>query len=291
VRAVRVSVPGSTANLGPGFDVLAAALGRHLEIEVEETGRFSVQTELTLRRDRENLVVRAFEYVHPADGFEFRINSTIPLNGGFGSSAAGIVAGLIAAKALFVADVDTLALATEIEGHPDNVAASLHGGFVICDGTSVERIDPPAGLEAVMVVPARAVRTAQAREALPLQVPLGDAVRNVASVSKLVLGLARGDLELIAAGLGDVLHQPYRAHLYPRSAELVERATEIGALGATISGAGPTVLVWVRTADAERLTRLLTADAEGWAEVLRVPFESVGARVLPDLAEPSAVAN
>jgi homoserine kinase len=280
VSGVRVRAPGSTANLGPGFDVLAAALGRHLELEVVETGSFAFRTNLTLRRDRENLIVRAFERLLPADRYEFRVSSTIPLSGGFGSSAAGIVAGLVAGRELSGADADMLALATEIEGHPDNVAASLRGGIVICDGASAQRIDPPAGLEAVMVVPGRAVRTTQAREALPAQVPLGDAVRNVASASKLVLGLATSDLELVAAGLGDRLHQPYRAHLYPRSAELVEHAPEIGARGATISGAGPTVLVWVRQADAERITTLLTADAEGWAQVMRVPFEPRGVYVV-----------
>jgi homoserine kinase len=277
---VRVRVPGSTANLGPGFDVLAAALSRHLELEVVETGRFAIVTDLALRRDRTNLIVRAFECVHPADDFEFRVASTIPLSGGFGSSAAGIVAGLLAARELFGASVEMLSVAHEIEGHPDNVAASLSGGIVICDGDSVHRIEPPAGLEAVMVVPGRPVRTARAREALPAEVPLGDAVANVASVSKLVLGLATGDLELVAAGLGDRLHQPYRAHLYPRSAELVRRAPEIGALGATISGAGPTVLVWVRAADAERVAAVLEQDAHGWAKVLRVPFEADGAQVL-----------
>jgi len=278
-RGVRVQVPASSANLGPGFDVLAAALGRHLQLEVEETGSFALRTELPLRADRENLIVRAFETVLPADTYEFRLSSTIPLSGGFGSSAAGIVAGLLAARSLSGAELDTLALATKIEGHPDNVAASLHGGVVICDGPWAQRIDPPAGLEAVMLVPDRPVRTAEARAALPAQVPLTDAVRNVASASKLVLGLATGDLELVAAGLGDRLHQPYRAHLYPRSAELVERAPEIGALGATISGAGPTVLVWVRSADATPVVAAVTDYADGWAKVLRVPFEPTGAKL------------
>jgi homoserine kinase len=277
---VRVRVPGSSANLGPGFDVLAAALGRHLEVEVIETGRFAVVTDLPLRRDRTNLMVRAFERVHSADDFEFRVASTIPLSGGFGSSAAGIVAGLLAARELFGASVEVLPVANEIEGHPDNVAASLSGGIVICDGASVQRIEPPAGLEAVMVVPARHVRTPQAREALPAEVPLADAVANVASVSKLVLGLVTGDLELVGAGLGDRLHQPYRAHLYPQSAELVRRAPEFGALGATISGAGPTVLVWARAADAERVAAGIAQDTSGWAQVLRVPFDPEGAQVL-----------
>jgi len=277
VTGVRVRVPGSSANLGPGFDVLAAALGRHLELEVVEAGHFALVTDLKLRRDRNNLIVRAFEQLLPADTFEFRVRSEIPLSGGFGSSGAGVVAGLMAARALAGSDADMLALATEIEGHPDNVAASLHGGIVICDGARAHRIDPPGGLEAVMVVPSRAVRTAEARQALPEQVPLGDAVANVASVSKLVLGLASGRLDLVGAGLEDRLHQPYRAHLYPRSAELVSRAAELGALGATISGAGPTVLVWVRSEDAERVAATLRVRAEGWAGVLRVALEPAGA--------------
>jgi homoserine kinase len=279
MSAIRVRVPASTANLGPGFDVLAAALGLHLELEVVETGSFGVVTDMNLRRDRENLIVRAFERIHPADDFEFRFSSTIPLSGGFGSSAAGVVAGLMAAEHMFGAGGDVLAAATEIEGHPDNVAASVKGGIVICDGADVHRIDVPEGLEAVMVVPDRAVRTALARAALPSDVPLADAVSNVASVAKLILGLSRGDWELVAAGLGDRLHQPYRAHLYPRSAEVVQLAPAIGALGATISGAGPTVLVWTTTADAERIAEILKGDAEGWAEVFRVPFEQEGASV------------
>jgi homoserine kinase len=279
MSAIRVRVPASTANLGPGFDVLAAALGLHLELEVVETGSFGIVTDMNLRRDRENLIVRAFERIHPADDFEFRLSSTIPLSGGFGSSAAGVVAGLMAAEHMFGAGGDVLAAATEIEGHPDNVAASAKGGIVICDGADVHRIDVPEGLEAIMVVPDRAVRTALARAALPSDVPLADAVSNVASVAKLILGLSRGDWELVAAGLGDRLHQPYRAHLYPRSAEVVQLAPAIGALGATISGAGPTVLVWTTTDDAERIAEVLKGDAEGWAEVFRVPFEQEGASV------------
>src|SRR5436305_8870479 len=160
-----VRVPASSANLGPGFDVLAAALALHLEVEVRETGAFSVQTALDVARDRENLVVRAFERLHPADAFEFRIESNIPLSGGLGSSAAAIVAGLLAADHIFELDADVMALATDLEGHPDNVGAALQGGFVICDGTSVHRFEPPLGLEAVLVVPEEAVATGRARAA------------------------------------------------------------------------------------------------------------------------------
>jgi homoserine kinase len=274
-----IRVPASSANLGPGFDVLAAALALYLDLEVVETGTFAVSTELDVPRDRSNLVVRAFEQLHPADGFEFRIESNIPLSGGLGSSAAATVAGLLAADHLFELDADVLAAATELEGHPDNVGAALEGGLVICDGSAVERFEAPMGLEAVLVVPHEPVVTAQARAALPADVPLTDAVFNVAHAAKLTLGLATGNWELIAAGLRDRLHQRYRAHLYPRSAELVDRAASLGALGATISGAGPTVLVWTHYEQTGALVDRLSRETAGWADVIRAPFESQGADV------------
>jgi homoserine kinase len=274
-----VRVPASSANLGPGFDVLAAALALHLEVEVVETGSFAVETDLQIARDRRNLCVRAFERLHPADRFAFRISSAIPLSGGLGSSAAAIVAGLTAADHLFELDADVLALASELEGHPDNVAAALRGGMVICADGDVARFEPPTGLEAVLVVPHEPVRTADARRALPAQVPLADAVHNVAHAALLTLGLARGDWDLVARGLDDRLHQPHRAHLYPRSAELVRDARALGALGATISGAGPTVLVWTHYEQTAAVTTALRERADGWADVMRVPFESQGAYV------------
>lgn len=274
-----IRVPASTANLGPGFDVLAAALALHLEVEVRETGHFEVQTELDIPHDRRNLVVRAFERLHDAEGISFRIASAIPLTGGLGSSAAAVLAGLMAADHMFELDADVLALATELEGHPDNVAAARHGGFVICQEGAVHRLEPPLGLEAVLVVPGEGVQTEAARAALPAHVPVADAVFNVAQASTLVLGLARGDWDLIAAGLADRLHQPHRAGLYPRSAELVGQVRDLGALGATISGAGPAVLVWTLYEQTGKVIEALRARTAGWATVLRAPFESQGADV------------
>lgn len=274
-----VRVPASSANLGPGFDVLAAALSLRLEVEVLETGTFSVQTALAVPRDRSNLVVRGFEALAPAGGFEFRISSDIPLSGGLGASAAAIVAGLLAADHMFELDADVLSLACDLEGHPDNAAAALEGGIVICEGSRVHRLEPPMGLEAAVVVPAEAVRTETARGVLPAEVPLADAVFNIAQASTLMLGLARTDWDLIAAGLHDRLHQPPRAYLYPRSAELLERATAVGALGATISGAGPAVLVWCRYEQTGAVIEALSNETEGWATVLRASFEPQGADV------------
>ena len=137
----------------------------------------------------------------------------------------------------------------------------------------------PDELEAVLVVPAEAVATTQARAALPAEVPIADAVANVASAATLTLGLATSDWELIAAGLRDRLHQPRRAHLYPRSAALLARARELGALGATISGAGPTVLVWCRAEQTGPVMQALRAECEGWAQLLRAPFTADGLEV------------
>jgi len=272
-------VPASSANLGPGFDCMAAALSLHLELEVIETGRFAVDTELAVAKGRENLCVRAFERLHPADDFTFRIRSEIPLAGGLGSSAAAIVAGLMSADHLFELDADLFEQASALEGHPDNVAAALCGGFVICAEGQVTRFDPPTGLEALAVVPEQAVNTRAARAALDQQVPLSEAVFNVAHGAMLTLGLARGDWDLLARGLQDRLHQQRRAKLFPRSVELASRARELGALGATISGAGPSVLVWCFYEQTGAVAEALRPELDGWATLLRTPFESQGAYV------------
>ena len=286
-----VRVPASSANLGPGYDVLAAAVSLFLELEVEETGEFSLDPGgLEVSTGRDNLIVRAFEALHPADGIAFRLKSGIPLARGLGSSAAAIVAGLFAADHLFelaLSKQEMLAKATELEGHPDNVAAAIYGGFVICgpgerDTATAARFDPPGGLEGVAVIPAEEVSTERAREAIPTEIPLADAVANVSAASRLVLGLQRADLDLVAAGLADRIHQSRRRELYPRSMELVDDAAELGALGATISGAGPTVLVWTTWQEAGNVAEALEQRCAGWAEVRRLPFCPHGADV-PEL--------
>ncbi len=228
-----VRVPASSANLGPGYDVLAAAVSLFLELEVEETGEFSFDPGgLDVSTGRDNLIVRAFESLHSADGIAFRLRSEIPLARGLGSSAAAIVAGLYAADHLFelaLSKEEMLERATEIEGHPDNVAAAIYGGFVICGAgeggaPSAARFDPPGGLEGIAVIPAEEVSTERARAAIPAEIPLADAVANVSAASRLVLGLQTADLDLVAAGLADRIHQDRRRELYPRSMELVDAA-------------------------------------------------------------------
>ena len=274
-----VRVPASSANLGPGFDVFAAALALHVELEVVESGRFGVDTKLDIARDRRNLCVRGFARLHPPDRFTFRIRSDVPLSGGLGSSAAAYTAGVLAASHMFELQEDLLGHVGELEGHPDNAAAALLGGFVIAAGGDVARFEPPDGLEGVVVVPRFAVRTAIARKALPDKVPMADAVANVGRAALLTLGLTTGDFSLIGRGLEDRLHQPYREHLFPQSMALLRRAREFGAIGATISGAGPTVLFWTQADATGAVVGRLRKESEGWAAVLRAPFETQGADV------------
>jgi len=289
VRHRLVRVPASSANLGPGYDAMAAAMALHLELEVEETGEFSLDPGgLDVSTGRDNLIVRAFETLHPADGISFRLRSEIPLARGLGSSSAAIVAGLAAADHLFelaLTREELLARATEIEGHPDNVAAAIYGGFVVCAAGGeafAARFDPPEGLEGIVVIPGEEVSTELARTAIPPELPLGDAVANVSAAALLVLGLRSADLDLVSRGLHDRIHQDRRRELYPRSMEIVDTAGELGALGATISGAGPTVLVWTTWEEAGGVAAALKDRCEGWAEVKRLPFEPLGVDV-PEL--------
>jgi len=274
-----VRVPASSANLGPGYDCLAAALSLHLELEVAETGEFAVESNIDgIAVDRSNLCVRAFERLHPVDGLSFRITSEIPLAAGLGSSAAAIVAGLVAADHMYELAERVYPHAVEIEGHPDNVAAALYGGFVICTPTDAQRFDPAPGLEGVIAIPPDPVPTYEARAALPATVPLRDAVHNIAHASMLVLGLAKDDFSLIGAGLSDRLHQDRRADLYPRSMELATQAEELGAVGATISGAGPTVLFWCHWQQTGGVIEALQKEAAD-CDVRRVQFAPGGADV------------
>jgi homoserine kinase len=290
-----VRVPASSANLGPGFDVLAAALDIHLELEVTESGNLEVDAgDAELPADRDNLCVRAFERLHPADGVRFVIRSEIPAARGLGSSAAAIVAGLMAADHMYELALDPADVyrhAVALEGHPDNVAAALFGGFAASPPGSAgsdslpllpARLEPPQGVEGVLAIPAGEVATEAARAALPAEVPIEDAVANIAAASHLVLGIERSDLTLISRGLADRIHQQRRAGVYPGSLELVALADEAGAIGATVSGAGPAVLFWCFWQDTGKVVDALTASAGEDVEVRRARFTPLGADV-PEL--------
>ena len=224
--------------------------------------------------------MRAFETLHPADRFEFRIRSEVPLAGGLGTSAAALVAGLMAADSLFELDADLLGLATRLEGHPDNVAAALLGGFVMCADGEATRLEMPEGLEAVLVVPAqvgphrpRARRAARARSRWRTRCSTSPTPRCWPSASPPATSSSS------RAGSPTACTS--------RTARTCTRARpscptgrrELGALGATISGAGPTVLVWTHYEATGPVMRRSRRSPSGWAEVRRAGFEPQGADV------------
>ncbi|HSS58382.1 MAG TPA: homoserine kinase [Solirubrobacteraceae bacterium] len=289
MERVSVSVPASSANLGPGYDCLGVALPLRNELEVERrTGPLEVSVSGEgagiLPSDATNLVVRSFAQVWdgPLDGLAFRMRNAVPLQSGTGSSSAAIVAGLAAGLALQrlpYGDDELIALAAPLEGHPDNVAAAIAGGFTLAlDGERplLRRIEPPPGLAFVLVVPDHELCTTESRKHLRPDVPRADAVFSLQRTALLVLALASGDLDALPRALDDRLHQPDRAALTPMFCRVQEQLGSFGAYGCTLSGAGPSTLLWVRSEDAVEI-------AAGVSELLP------DARVLPLAPEPQGV--
>jgi homoserine kinase len=259
VQRIRVSAPASSANLGPGYDCLGVALPLRNVVSVERRpGPLEVTVSGegagVLPCDVSNLVVQSFAEVWDGslDDLVFRMHNEVPLQSGTGSSSAAIVAGLAAGLALQGrphGSDELIALAAPIEGHPDNVAAAIAGGFTVAvDGETplLRRIEPPAGLAFVLVVPDHELGTAESRKSLRPDVPRADAVYSLQRAALLVLALATSDLDALPRALDDRLHQPDRAGLTPMFWELQEQLPELGAFGCTLSGAGPSTLVWVR---------------------------------------------
>jgi homoserine kinase len=266
VDAVSVSVPASSANLGPGYDCLGVALPLRNELVVERRGG-ALRVELhgegedVLPRDRDNLAVRAFAQVWegPLDGLSFAMRNRVPLQSGTGSSSAAIVAGIAAALALSARPCggrDVLPHAAALEGHPDNVAAASLGGFTVAIGGEpplARRIAPPAGLGFVLAVPVERLCTTESRKALRAEVPRADAVFSLQRTALLVAALSSGELDVLPRALEDRLHQPDRERLTPLFSRLRALGDELGCYGVTLSGAGPSVLVWAPIARLEAI--------------------------------------
>jgi homoserine kinase len=300
-RRVVVDVPATTANLGAGFDALALALDLGLRVHVEAVGgkrgvgerpavggRRVVEVEVIgegadfLPAARHNRFVTAFERGLHAAGmrgslrWRVRMENPIPIGRGLGSSAAATVAGLVAADAL-CGGIDggrdrLLTMAAELEGHPDNAAAALHGGFVLVvavDGApTVVRFEPPPDLRAALYIPERQLATRDMRDVLPVTVSRVDAVHNIGRAALAVAAFATGRLELLGPATDDRLHEPYRAKAFPALPVIAAAAREAGALGACLSGAGSTIIAFCRDeAEAARVGSAMRSAAEGAREV------------------------
>jgi homoserine kinase len=262
-RAVRVRVPATSANLGPGFDALGLALTLYDDVDVQadtemaDSGlsiEVSGEGEETARRGEDHLIARTFRSAYALMGgsvssLRIRCVNRIPHARGLGSSSAATIAGILAARALHprgptFTDDDVLALATRVEGHPDNVAPCLAGGLTIAwqtpEGARLTRLEVSPGIRPVALVPDSRLVTERARGLLPEMVPHADAAANAGRAALLIAALT-GAPELLLDATEDRLHQTYRAPAMPPSLELVERLRGKG-IAAVVSGAGPTVL-------------------------------------------------
>ncbi len=292
--SVTVRVPASTANLGPGFDCLGLALTLENQVTLSTHPRgylveISGEGAGELPASADNLVVQALLHAcqaagaPPPAGLHVRCKNRIPTGSGLGSSAAAVLSGLLGANALLgspLSTLEVLRLGTDLEGHPDNIAAALFGGLVLVanppPGASppepvlVRRVVIPSPNVAA-VVPAVRLSTKEARRALPQQVSLGDAVYNLGRAVMVVEALRTGDLDLLGRVMGDRLHQPYRFKLIPGADSARQAALEAGASAAALSGAGPGVVAFCRgpakpVADAMvQAFEAAGVSARGWA--------------------------
>jgi len=288
-----VLVPATSANLGPGFDSFGIALDLHNRFEAALAPEWAVEVEGegagVLRTDGENVVARSMARVFAEAGRpELRAKvgclNRVPTGSGLGSSSSAIVGGLLLGEAL--ADIDLgdrhrLELAAEIEGHPDNVAAALFGGFTVCwddDGHArCARFEPARGLAAVVVPALSELATTVARAMLPEAVPHKDAAFNVAHAGLLAASIATGRPELLGAALEDRLHEPYRAAAVGDLKQVHDILRDAGAAGVALSGAGPTVIGLVAADTDEAAHQVATEVAERAA----APVRALGTRRAP----------
>ena len=291
-QKVVVDVPATTANLGPGFDCLGAALdlnNRFAMRRIEGGGeRFELIIEGSegshLRGGPENLVYRAAQRVWKAAGLEpvaleARVRLAVPPARGLGSSATAIVAGLMGANALVgepLSKEKLLELAIDIEGHPDNVVPSLLGGLCMTAKAAsqrwrVVRCEWAPSVKAVVAIPSIRLSTSEARRAMPKAIPVGDAVVNLGALTLLLQGLRTGNGDLISDGMHDRLHEPYRWRLIKGGDEVKQAAMDAGAWGCAISGAGPSVLALCEEDKGPAVSRAMVKAWEAAGGASRAP--------------------
>lgn len=271
---IKIKVPASTSNLGPGFDTLSLALELYNEFTFKVTKeglKITQSNSNKLPEDSTNLVYKAFCEVYKKlqktpPGIELDINCQIPLAAGLGSSASAVVSGLLAANTLLgnaLSKSEILSKATKLEGHPDNCAAAIFGGLTISvsqdEQVYVSRFPWPSELLVIVVTPDFELPTRISRELLPPKISYGDATFNVSRTAYLLSSLLNKDWEGLKIGFQDRLHQPFRKDLVPGMEEVLNEGLRKGACGATLSGAGPTLVAFVNDRNkAEEIGKSMT---------------------------------
>jgi len=300
IKSVTVRVPASTANLGPGLDVFGLALGLYAEVAFTAAGsgfEFDIEGEgaEAIREVGNNLVFIAAERLwektgkRPA-GARISIRNQIPLCSGLGSSGAAIVAGLVGANAFSEAGLSNdalLALATEIEGHPDNVAASLLGGLVLSskieDRISALSYRCPKPLTVVLLYPRITISTHESRKLLPKTVTFDEAIFNIGRAAHLAAAFSAGRLDEVPFAFEDQLHQGRRSVQMPYLFEAIAAARQTGAIGAFLSGSGPTVGAFCEPGRADAVAGAFRGIQERFqleAEIYTPPIDYEGACLL-----------
>ena len=309
---VTVKVPATSANLGPGFDCLGLALPIYNTITIEETVLPGTGIEINLMsenevidemifdnvpKDENSIIYKAVEMLYNSIGQEpselkINVQSQIPITRGLGSSASVVVGGLIAANKLLGSPADTTALlsiATEVEGHPDNVAPAILGGFVLAsqedDGSIItEKLNWPEEWDLTVCIPDFELSTNIARSVLPENVPMEDASYNSKHLAMLIQAVNTKNEKLMKAALHDKLHQPYREKLIPGMKEIMEAFKhEDGVIGCVLSGAGPSILVISHNYDVDKIKSTVRDIWEGQSiktDIRTLKVETRGAEIL-----------
>ena len=297
---VEVIVPATSANLGPGFDVFGIALNLYNSFTVEEAESIlkievleGLNDKSRIPTDERNLVYRSakrlFDEVgHRFKGLKISIKSGVPFGRGLGSSSTAVVGGLLAANELSGARLskrEIFLLATEIEGHPDNVGPAIFGGFTVCYPTGgrygIVSHKPSLELKPVLLIPDSVLETKKARAVLPPRIPMGDAVFNISRASLLVTALLTGEAGLLKSAMEDKLHQPYRAALIPGLLDVLQAVGKIDQAGVALSGAGPSLICLIkRSGEAEFLEEAgkILKDMGGGYKMHSAEFDLAGAR-------------
>ena len=276
---IKIRVPATTANLGPGFDCLGLALKLYLKLEIEEieeglvveyqgegAEKFSAKKkEDTLIWKSINLVLkRAHKDIHKK-GLKIRVLNEIPITRGLGSSASAIIGGIVGAAKLYNIDLtnqEMLELALSLEGHMDNIVPALIGGLTLAYKTGQEeikwaRIETPLDLRIVLAIPEFTLNTGKMRKALPQKVALPEAIFNLSRSALLVSALQNSDWEVLAEAMEDRLHQPYRTPFIPGIEDMLSQIKKTGLAGIALSGSGPSVVSLTKKGSEEVISKIM----------------------------------